>query len=286
MNSALAPQPSRRVRHLRIRSPAEAEARRASIVLADALHTASMPVAERGQMLLVRKLELGRISPSASAATLALLVERALREVQMAAVPFDLPAATGANAVLIPGRAEAIARLARLHARGIEAREWFWTAAMPAWGGGLSRSERWVALLEAAHALPEAVLVAAEVVREAVGAGVEDELLGALSTGQIRNWLRVEGWSLAAPAEASAREVTPHAAPCDDRPTLAARSGRAGRVIDLDCANARGGRAALPRDGCAPSRACGCLAGFQRRARRTRATRKSKDAQRPESRRE
>lgn len=202
MNSALAPQPSRRVRHLRFRSPAEEEARRASIVLADALHTASIPVAERGQMLLVRKLELGLISSSASAATLALLVERALREVQMAAVPFDLPAATGANAVLIPGRAEAITRLAQLHARGTEAREWFWTAAVPAWGDGLSRGERWVALLEAAHALPEAVLVAAEVVREAVHAGVENELFGSLATEQVRNWLRVEGWSLAAPAEA------------------------------------------------------------------------------------
>lgn len=202
MNSALAPQPSRRVRHLRIRSPAEEEARRAAIVLADALHTASMPVAERGQMLLVRKLELGRISPGASAATLALLVERALREVRMAAVPFDLPGAPAANAVLVPGRAEAIARLARLHARGIEAREWFWAAAVPAWRAGLSRGERWAALLEAAHALPEAVLIAAEVVREAVRAGVENELLGAVPPEQVRHWLRVEGWSFTAPAKA------------------------------------------------------------------------------------
>ena len=206
MNSALAPQPSRRVRHLRIRSPAEEEARRASIVLADALHTASMPVAERGQMLLVRKLELGRISARASAATLALLVERALREVRMAAVPFDLPGAPAANAVLVPGRAEAIVRLARLHARGIEAREWFWAAAVPAWRAGLSRGERWLVLLEAAHALPEAVLVAAEVVREAVRAKVEDELLEAVSLGQVRHWLRVEGWSVAAPAKGSPEE--------------------------------------------------------------------------------
>lgn len=214
MNSALAPQPSRRVRHLRIRSPAEEEARRVSIVLTDALHTASIPVAERGQMLLVRKLELGRISSSASAATLALLVERALREVQVAAVPFDLPAAIDANAVLIPGRAEAIARLARLHARGIEAREWFWTSAVPAWGDGLSRGERWVALLEAAHALPEAVLVAAEVVREAVHAGVENELLAATAQQQVRNWLRVEGWSMAVPAKATSAKslLTPRQA--------------------------------------------------------------------------
>jgi hypothetical protein len=212
MKSALAPQPSRRVRTLRIRSPGEEEARRAAIVLADALHTASMPVAERGQMLLVRKLDLGRISPRASAATLALLVERALREVRMAAVPFDLPGATGANAVLVPGRAEAIARLARLHARRIEAREWFWEAAVPAWNAGLSRGERWVALLEAAHALPEAVLVTAEVVREAVRAKVEDELLDAVSLGQVRHWLRAEGWSVAAPAKAGSMKslLAPH----------------------------------------------------------------------------
>jgi len=201
MKSPLAAPPSRRVRHLRIRSPAEDEARRASIVLADALHTASMPIAERGQMLLVRKLALGRISPRASSATLALLLERALRNVRMAAVAFDLPAAAGANAVVIPGRAEAIARLARLHARGIETHEWFWPAAVPGWGAALSRGERWVALLEAAHALPEAVLVAAEVVREVVRAGVEDELLDALPPRNIHHWLRREGWSPAAPGE-------------------------------------------------------------------------------------
>jgi hypothetical protein len=207
MKSAPAPPPSRRVRHLRVRGPGEDEARHAAIVLADALHTASMPEAERGQMLLVRRLELGRISPRASAATLALLVERALRAVRMAAVPFDLPSAPGANAVLIPGRAEAIARLARLHARGIEAREWFWAAAFPGWSAGFSRGEKWVALLEAAYALPEARLVAAEVVREIVLAGIEDELLDALPPGHIRHWLRLEKWSPEAPVQAEPAEL-------------------------------------------------------------------------------
>ena len=201
MQSALAPPPSRRVRHLRVRGPREDEARHAAIVLADALHTASMPIAERGQMLLVRKLELGRISPRASAATLALLVERALRDLQMAAVPFDLPTAASANAVLFPGRAEAIARLARLHARGIEAHEWFWTAAVPGWRTDLSRGEKWVTLLEAAHALPEARLVAAKVVQEAVRAGIEDELPDAIPLPHTGLWLRLEEWITAPVAE-------------------------------------------------------------------------------------
>lgn len=218
MQSALAPPPSRRVRHLRVRGPREDEARHAAIVLADALHTASMPVAERGQMLLVRKLELGRISPRASAATLALLVERVLRALQMAAVPFDLPAAASANAVLIPGRAEAIARLAQIHARGIEAREWFWAAAVPGWRTDLSRGEKWVALLEAAHALPEARLVAAQVVQEAVRAGTEDELAAAIPLPYIRHWLRLEEW-IAAPVSKT-------------RPAEALLTPRHGKIVE------------------------------------------------------
>jgi hypothetical protein len=201
MRSALPPPPSRRVRSLRIRAPAHEDVQRASITLTDAFHTASLPAAERGQMLLVRKLALGRISSRATAGTLALQIERVLREARIEAVAFDHPGAANANAVSIPGRAEAIMRLARLHAQRVEAREWFWPSAVPSWTAALSRAEKWLTLIEAAHELPEATRVTAEVMREAVRAGVEDELLGAVRQVQARDWLRREGWSLTGPGK-------------------------------------------------------------------------------------
>src|SRR5262249_33236899 len=147
-------------------------------------------------MLVVRRLGLGRISATATAATLALLIERTMREVRGHAVPFDSPSAKHANAIVISGQAEAIAYLARLHARGETSTEWFWTAIVPAWNDGLSRGERWLALLQAAHDLPEAPLAAGMIVKEAVQARAENELLCALTPGRARDWLQLVGWTL------------------------------------------------------------------------------------------
>ena len=207
MSGALPPQAGRRVRRLRMRAKSESDARRVSIVLSDALQIASLPAASSGQVLVVRRLPLGRLSANASSATLALLIEQAMREVRMQAVCFDSPAAKQANAIVISGQAEAIARLARLHARGEVATEWFWTAIVPAWRAGLSRGERWLTLLQAAHDLPEAPLAVAMIVKEAVEAGAENELLCSLPPGRGREWLQVAGWSLAPEADEAASDL-------------------------------------------------------------------------------
>jgi hypothetical protein len=211
MSQPLSPPFDRRVRHLRVRAASEDDARRAAILIEDALRTASAPVAAGGQMLVVRRLSLRGISVRASAATLALQIERALREARMAAVPFDLPAARTADAVLVAGSAEGLARLAKLHAAGAELREWFWTAVVPAWRADLSRSERWLALLEAAHELPQAALAAAMIVEQAVCAGMENELLCAVPPGRGCAWLQLAGWTAAEVHEIGTCELTLHA---------------------------------------------------------------------------
>ena len=188
---------------MRIRAASEDEARHASILLSDALHTASLPLAAHGQMLIVRNLSLGRISAQASSASLALRLERALRKLIISAVPFDTQSARTANAVSFPCHAEAIVRLARLHARGVAANEWFWPEVAPAWASGLSRGDRWLALIDAAHTLPQAALVVAAVVCEAMRAFVEDELLCAIPPGRGAEWLQLEGWG---PSELTAAE--------------------------------------------------------------------------------
>ncbi len=146
-------------------------------------------------MLLVRKLPLGRISARASAATLALQIEQVLQAARLEAVPFDQPAAQETNAVFIPGQLEAIVRLARRHAHGAPAEEWFWKMIVPGWRPDLSSGERWLALLRAAHELPEAAVAVAAVVEEAVEAGVENELLCALPPGLGHAWLQRAGWN-------------------------------------------------------------------------------------------
>jgi hypothetical protein len=110
-------------------------------------------------------------------------------------VAYDAPAAGAANAVVFPGRGDAIITLARLHARGAAADAWFWPEVAGGWRADASPGERWMLLLEATHCGPEAAAVAAGVIGQAVGADAEDELLSSIPPGHGARWLRLEGWS-------------------------------------------------------------------------------------------
>jgi hypothetical protein len=189
----------RRVRRMHLRASAGDDARHAAVLLGDALQTASLPAADEGRLVVIRRLALGRISARVGPASLALHVERVAQAVMSEAVAFDLPAAAAANAVVFPDRSQAIITLAGQHAVGAPADEWFWPEAVPGWRSGASRGERWSLLLQAAHDLPEAAVVAAAVVRQAIAAGAEDALLSSVPAGQGARWLRVEGWSSVSP---------------------------------------------------------------------------------------
>src|SRR5439155_23142914 len=67
--------------------------------------------------------------------------------------------------------------------------------------------ERWLALLQAAHDLPEAPLAVAMIVKEAVRAGAENELLCTLPPGRGGEWLQVAGWSLAPEADEATSDL-------------------------------------------------------------------------------
>jgi hypothetical protein len=146
-------------------------------------------------MVVVRKLKLPRVSRWASPSELALRLELAMRTARLNAVHFALPAAAKANAVIFPGRLEALAALARLHAERRAATEWFWRVLLPAWARPQTRAAGWLALLEAAHSLPEAAIAGAQIFGEAFEAAVEDELLASISSDHAAGWIRAAGWT-------------------------------------------------------------------------------------------
>jgi hypothetical protein len=203
--------PARHVRRLHIRAEAEQDAQGAATLITDALSTATMPMSDRGRLIVIRRLPLGRISPRASPASIALQIERAARDAMAEAVLYDLPSAGSANAVVFPDRSEAIITLARDHARRAVTSEWFWPSVVPGWQTvpGPSREERWSVLLDAAHSVPGAAIVSAAVVEEAIQAGVEGELLSSIPPGQAAKWLRLEGFNSAPRITSTPREQLP-----------------------------------------------------------------------------
>ena len=132
--------PNRRVRRLRVASASHDDALRVTTSLADALHTASIPFADRGKLVVIRRLDLGRISPHANSISLSLRLESALREIQ--AVSFDFPGAENAPAVAFPDRFSGLIALARCLANGATTEQWFWEAIVPGWRTAKIEPER------------------------------------------------------------------------------------------------------------------------------------------------
>lgn len=189
--------PRCRVRNLRLRANSAAEAQRSATTLGDALHTASFPGETSGRVLAIRRLALGRIRPTNTPGTLALSVERAVRESIAGAVWFDVPEARHANVVAFPNRCAALVALAHRLASHSDTTAWFWDQIVPSWNRLPNRDARWRSLLAAAHEGDAAVATAAAVVAEVVRTGPEAgaEILAAVSTSDAEFWLFALGFS-------------------------------------------------------------------------------------------
>jgi hypothetical protein len=175
--------------------------------LRDALHIASMPEADGARLLLIKRLNLGRISARMISPTLAVLIGHATRAAAERAVRFDQPGAESADAVTFPSRADALVTLARRHARKEFTREWFWDQIAPGWNQTPSRVARWEFVLAAAHALECAVGTAGAMLHEAALAGVIDEVINAVPPRDAAHWLRGMGWTPGCAREATCRPL-------------------------------------------------------------------------------
>jgi hypothetical protein len=181
----------RTIKHLQVRAARYDDAQHACVLLADALRTASLPIGDDGRLVVIRHLPLGRIPPGASAAALALHIERVASAMLSSAVIGNCANAAGAGVVVFRSVADAIVAAARVTSR--EADAWFWPRIVPGWTEHRF-AQRWPLLLEAAHRLPAAPLVAALVVREALHHESGEQFLGSLSIADATRWLHAAGW--------------------------------------------------------------------------------------------
>lgn len=123
----------RLVRHLKLRAPDAAQARRAALLLEDALRCASLP-ATGERLLVVRRLALGRLpSPSLlSSQSLALAIERRVAAGTLRwARGDDDGAARDAQAVGFDSRLDAVVTALGWHAEGRRLDGWHWPLALP-----------------------------------------------------------------------------------------------------------------------------------------------------------
>lgn len=179
--------PTRRVRRLHLRAATAEQARRGAILVEDALRTASFPSADRGRLLIIRRLALPNIDPRKPASAVALQLESAVQALESGAVRYDSPDAGQAPAVYFEDTTTALAELARRLARRLPVSEWFWHSALPRWNPLSPRPENWRWLLEEAQSHPAAP---AAIVAVALACDALDELFAAIPDARTAIWLR------------------------------------------------------------------------------------------------
>jgi hypothetical protein len=133
--------PARRVRTVRLKAESDALVRRGAILLEDALRTASLPESHAGRLLIFRSLDVGHIHTDRAPSSLALSIERRVREIARLAVHAEDPTAAGAAAVYFHDDAEPFVTLAHRLACGEAAATWFWPLAVPGFDPHLPRDD-------------------------------------------------------------------------------------------------------------------------------------------------
>lgn len=249
--------PTRRVRHLELRAPSAAHARRGAVLVEDALRTASLPDADQGRLIVVRRLDLGPIDPAAPAARVALRIEDAFRRLQYTAVAFDTPVAPLAGAVYFADSTAAIVQLTRRFARRQPTTDWFWRSALPGWEPLRDRTANWLWLAERALEHPAAPPA---FVAEALAAGVLDELFAAIPLPHAETWIRRAGWSPATSTTAARPVPLPTAATTWLVRRLAADPEVDARIHWLGTVLALAHRPTLAADPALPARVLATLA--------------------------
>ncbi len=151
----------RTIRHLRLRASDETQVRGVVLRLEDALRTASLPDTYGRRLVVVRKLNLGRIPAGVSPQWLAMSLERHMANQTIKIVHGILPNAGSADAVWFRDVLEVQTALALRLAKGRSAQDWYWPLAVNGWKPtwSIKESLRWLAFsvascVEASVALP------------------------------------------------------------------------------------------------------------------------------------
>lgn len=172
----------RTVRQLRVRAPDEALARRARLLLEDALRTASLP-GEGGAVVLVRSLRLPPFRGAATPQSLALAIEARCRALPVLPVTSSTTEADIATAIAVRFRDPLHARLelgARV-LRGAAPHAWCWPLAVPGFHSGLAAGEALRAVAISLCDLPEAEVALPLWLDEMVSRGGVPRLFPALA---------------------------------------------------------------------------------------------------------
>ncbi|NTX06640.1 hypothetical protein [Myxococcus sp. CA040A] len=196
---------TRHVETIRLTARTPALVRRGAVLLEDALRTASFPEASRGRVLVIRRLPVGVIHGHLPPASVALAMERVVRELAASAVHAEEPSAPHRDAVFFHDDSEPPLALARRLVRGEPVMAWFWPFAVADFAPSRPRDEQLRRALAAAFTSSAGLGAAVRLVEVLHQRGDLDVLLGALRRSDGAPLLQVSGGTPSVPGSVSTR---------------------------------------------------------------------------------
>ncbi|MCE9670525.1 hypothetical protein LY474_22225 [Myxococcus stipitatus] len=178
---------------VRLTAGSPALVRRGALLLEDALRTASFPETGRGRVLLIRRLPVGVIHGHLPPASVALALERLVRQLAVSAVHALDPSAGKQDAVFFHDDAEPPLALVERLVRGEPATAWFWPLAVPDFSPSRPRDEQLRRALASSLSSSAGLAAAARLVEALHARGGLGVLLGALRPGDGPALLEASG---------------------------------------------------------------------------------------------
>lgn len=201
---------TRRVRTVHLTAPREDLIRRGALLLEDALHTASLPEASSGRLLVVRSLHVGTIRADQSAAALSLTIEHRLRELALLAVHASDPAAPAREVIYFRDDVEPSIMLALRLAHRQSTAAWFWRLAVPVWKAEMSIDDALRTVFFTMTQTKAGLAAAIRLAQELAEHDALDALLTAIRLQDGSGLLHAFGWSK---LEVSAANAVPPDSP-------------------------------------------------------------------------
>jgi hypothetical protein len=187
--------PPRRVHTVHLTAPSDTLLRRGTVLLEDALHTASLPDADSSRLWFVRSLNVGTIHAKRSPATLALTIEQQLRHLRLSAVYGSDPAAATATIVYFHDITDAYCEFALRLTQSATPTEWFWRSLLPEWNPTVSNAIALKTTLVRLLQTPAQVMAVAALLHRLQQANRVASLLQILEPEDGEVLLQACGWS-------------------------------------------------------------------------------------------
>lgn len=181
---------NRKVNRLELKANNYADVQQAILLIEDALRTASFPGLPKNGLVLIRRLELGKLHISNNSIPFSNRIDQLFLALQPQLIRFGQEEQPEASVVWFSDSIEPYVMLAHLLAKGITPISWYWPLAVPNWKPIENTQTALEQLIMEASKTEQGLLMVTTIVDRLTEDGTVDQLIKSLTTDKVEKILR------------------------------------------------------------------------------------------------